>query len=227
MLSAILLSGGVGSRMNQSVPKQYMLLAGKPVIMHTIERLDAIDKIKDIIIVCSQEYYEVIDKMIGQYGISKKIIYAPAGATRQESVRSGLAFVNTTSVLIHEAARPFVKKEEFSKLIKSSASNVIIGSRIPYTVVKGNKYIEGLLERSELINVQLPQKFDTASLKKAHELACAEGKRFTEDGSLLFHYFPETKIKIVEGTEYNIKITMPLDMVASDIIYREYFQRRV
>lgn len=227
MLSVVLLSGGTGSRMNQAVPKQYLLLAGKPVIMHTIERLDTIDNIDEIVIVCADEYRSAIELMLKQYGIHKHICYATAGQNRQASVRSGLACVETDSVLIHESARPFVKAEEFKQLIDSEEKNVIIGSSINYTVLKGKECVEGLLNRSELINVQLPQKFDTTLLNKAHELAYTEGLTFTEDASLLYHYIPETKIKVLPGMEYNIKITTPVDMIVGDIIYREYFQRRV
>ena len=227
MLSAILLSGEIGSRMNQAIPKQYMLLGGKPIIMHTLERLDAIDRICDIIIVCTDEYRPVIHQMVRQYGIHKQIRYATAGQSRQESVQSGLAYVKTDLVLIHEAARPFVRTEDFNQLINMRGRNVIIASPINYTVLKGQEYVIGLLDRSELINVQLPQKFDTALLKKAHEFALAEKRSFTEDASLLFYYIPNIEINILAGTEYNIKITTPIDIIIGRIIYREYFQRRV
>ena len=128
MISVVLLSGGTGSRMNQAVPKQYLLLAGKPVIMHTIERLDAIDSIDEIVIVCADEYRSAIELMLKQYGIHKHIRYAAAGQNRQASVRSGLSCVETDAVLIHEAARPFVKTEEFEHLIACEEKNVIIGS---------------------------------------------------------------------------------------------------
>lgn len=227
MISVVLLSGGTGTRMNQAVPKQYLLLAGKPVIMHTIERLDTIDSIDEIVLVCADEYRSAIELMLKQYGIHKHIHYAAAGQNRQASVRSGLSCVETDSVLIHEAARPFVKAEEFENLIACEEKNVIIGSPINYTVLKGKDCVEGLLNRSELINVQLPQKFDTALLKKAHEFAYTDKLTFTEDASLLYHYFPEVNINVLPGTEYNIKITTPVDMIVGDMIYREYFQRRV
>lgn len=227
MLSAVLLSGGIGARMNQAVPKQYLLLSGKPVIMHTIERLDKIDRIKDIVIVCTMEYRSMIDRMLNQYGIRKTVRYALAGSSRQESVRSGISCVTTDTVLIHEASRPFVKTEEFEQLLNVEEKNVILGSPINYTVLQAGEFVEGILDRSKLINVQLPQKFDTALLKKAHELAYKEALSFTEDGSLLYHYDPKIMIKILRGKEYNIKITTPIDMVIGEVIYREYFQRRV
>lgn len=227
MYSAILLSGGNGSRMKKAVPKQYMLLAGKPVIMHIVERFDVIDEIKEIIVVCTPEYQSLIELMFKQYGIEKTVKYAEAGKTRQESVMSGLKYVRTDAVIIHEAARPFVTAEEFRKLINEEEENVIYGADINYTVIKGDKYVRELLERSTLVNVQLPQKFNTGILKSAHEKAIREGKQYTEDASLLFDYDNSIRIKIIEGSDYNIKLTTPTDMVMGEDIYREYFRRRV
>ena len=227
MYTAILLSGGSGSRMKNAVPKQYMLLAGKPVIMHILERFDVIEGIKEIVVVCTPEYQPFIELMLKQYGIEKTVKYAVAGKTRQESVMSGLKYVETDKVIIHEAARPFVTADEFIKLINEKEENVMYGSPINYTVIKGDKYVKELLERSTLVNVQLPQKFSTGLLKKAHEKAANECKQYTEDASLVYDYDNNIKIKIIEGNDYNIKLTTPTDMLIGEEIYREYFQRRV
>lgn len=227
MYTAVLLSGGVGSRMNHSIPKQYMLLAGKPVIMHTLEKLDMIDEIKEIVVVCAEEFRQYIEMIITQYGIMKPIQFANAGATRQESVKSGLEFVKTDSVIIHEVARPFVKTEDFRRLIECDDENVILGAPINYTVIKGDECVKELLTRSELINVQLPQKFNTELLKSAHSMAEKEGTSFTEDAGLVFYYNKNVKIKIIDGTDYNIKLTTPMDMIIGESIYQEFFLRRV
>ena len=213
--------------MKNAVPKQYMLLAGKPVIMHILERFDVIEGIKEIVVVCTPEYQPFIELMLKQYGIAKTVKYAVAGKTRQESVMSGLKYVETDKVIIHEAARPFVTADEFIKLINEKEENVMYGSPINYTVIKGDKYVKELLERSTLVNVQLPQKFSTGLLKKAHEKAANECKQYTEDASLVYDYDNNIKIKIIEGNDYNIKLTTPTDMLIGEEIYREYFQRRV
>ena len=222
----VLLSGGTGSRMRNAIPKQYMLLAGKPVIMHILERVDAIDSIGEVIVVCMDEYVESIKMMLGQYGVRKMVRFAPAGATRQGSVRSGLALVTTDNVIIHEAARPFVKIEDFEHLISIEDRNAIYGLDIPFTVVKGHDKIESLLKRSDLINVQLPQKFDTQLLRDSHAKAEADKMEFTEDASMVFHYHPETDIKICTGMDYNIKLTTRIDMLAGEQIYDDIFRRR-
>lgn len=222
----LLLSGGVGKRMQNSIPKQYMLLAGKPMIMHILEKVDSLDCLERIVIVCATEYISFINELCKTYGISKKIDYACSGKTRQKSVLSGLKRVETKNVIIHEAARPFVTLEDYQQLINDQYQNSIFGIRVPFTVVKGQDQVEGLLTRSELINVQLPQKFNTELIMSAHLQAEAERNTFTEDASLLYHYHPETYIHVVEGREYNLKITTRVDILLGEIIYDEFFRRR-
>ena len=223
----ILLSGGVGTRMNNPVPKQYMLLAGKPVIMHTLEKADLIEEINEIIIVCSDEYISPLKLMVEQYGIKKSIKYAQAGKTRQQSVRSGLLQTENKNVILHEAARPFVKIEDFMCLINENAENAILGIDIPFTVVKGFENVEQpLLKRSELVNVQLPQKFNREILLNAHIQAENEQQDFTEDATMVCNYYPNVKIKICKGKEYNIKLTTATDMIIGEQIYENEFRRR-
>lgn len=226
MYTLILLSGGTGTRMHNAVPKQYMLLAGKPVIMHILERVDQIDRIAEVVVVCANEYISSIELMLNQYGVRKKVMFAPAGDTRQASVKSGLSLVKTDDVVIHEAARPFVKVEDFDRLLDEKERNAIFGTSIPFTVVRGHAQVEGLLTRSELVNVQLPQKFETRLLKEAHEQASKEGVEFTEDAGMVFKYFPETTIAICPGMDYDIKLTTRIDMLAGEQIYDDVFRRR-
>ncbi len=226
MYTLVLLSGGTGSRMHNAVPKQYMLLAGKPVIMHILERMDQIAAIAEIVVVCAPEYEASIRLMLSQYGVQKTVRFAPAGTTRQASVYSGLSLVKTDDVVIHEAARPFVKAEDFQRLLDEAHRNAIYGLSIPFTVVRGHETVEGLLTRSELVNVQLPQKFETALLVAAHEKAMADKAEFTEDASMVYHYFPATQIQICEGLDYDIKLTTRIDMLAGEQIYDDVFGRR-
>ena len=97
----VLLSGGTGSRMRNSIPKQYMLLAGKPMIMHVLEKADQLEDVEKIVIVCADEYRSPIALMLEQYGITKPAEFAPAGASRQASVLSGLKRTESPNVIIH------------------------------------------------------------------------------------------------------------------------------
>lgn len=221
MYSLILLAGGQGSRMKNSIPKQHLLLYGKPIIVHVLERIDGLEQINEIIITCPKSYLDKTKEIIDSYGLTKKIIYTEGGSTRQESTYNALQLVSCPQVIIHEAARPFVKRSDFEKLIELEDECATYAIDIPFTVLQGNEYIEKLLNRSELLNIQLPQKFNTKKLLEAHKAAKQNNKNYTEDVSL-FYDFTREKVKVIEGTEYNIKITKPIDMKIAEIIYKDY-----
>lgn len=226
MFTLVLLSGGSGIRMKKDIPKQYLLLAGKPVIMHTLERINKIEEISEIVIVCTEEYVSLIKEMLVQYNITKPVKFAKAGNTRQASVKSGVELAVTENVIIHEAARPFVSGKDFIRLINEPCENAMYGLSIPFTVIKGHDRVEGILDRSELVNVQLPQKFNTEILRDAHKKAAQENRYFTEDAGLVYYYYPDVDIKICEGMAYDIKLTTSLDLIIGESIYREHFARR-
>jgi 2-C-methyl-D-erythritol 4-phosphate cytidylyltransferase len=211
--------------MHQPVPKQYLLLAGKPVIMHTLERIDLIDQISEVIIVCNEKYHSLLNGYISSYMLKKNYIFVEAGSTRQQSVYNGLQHVKSDTVMIHEAARPFVKKDDFEKLLSHPEENVTFAIDIPFTVLKAGEYVNEILVRKELINVQLPQKFNTASLILGHNKAMEDNLTFTEDSSLVFHY-GLGPVKVIRGNSYNIKLTEPIDLLIGEVIYKEYFSGR-
>lgn len=223
--SAIILSGGRGNRMRESVPKQYLLLGGKPMIIHSVERLDRIDSIGEIIIVCELNYVDHLREMMREYSIEKPVRLVEGGLTRQQSVYNGLKAAEYGNIILHEAARPFVRQRDFESLIANPAVNVTFGYDIPFTVLRGSDKVIGILDRSELINVQLPQKFNKQVLIVAHEKANKNNVTYTEDASLLFDNSSET-IAIQKGSNLNVKITEPLDLELGEIIYRNYIINR-
>lgn len=226
MFSAIILAGGSGRRMHQTVPKQFIALAGKPMILHTLERLEKIDEIDEIIVACHPQYKELLELHIAAYMLKKKYIIVDGGGTRQQSAYLGVQAAKNEDIIIHEAARPFVTKEEFERLIHDEVQDATYGIDIPFTVsMRKGDVISGLLERSSLLNIQLPQKFRRGPLLKAYERAEADGLTFTEDTSLLIHY-TQAPVKILQGTENNIKITNTIDLMMGEVIYKEFIGRR-
>lgn len=208
--------------MHQSVPKQFLALAGKPLIMHTLERLERIKNIDEIVVVCHPKYRELLQMNIDAYMLKKKYVLVDGGNSRQESTYNGLLAATNDQVMIHEAARPFVTQEEFQALVDEPCECAIYGTTIPFTVSKQEDgFLSGLLERKELINVQLPQKFPREAILSAHQKARDEGKAFTEDASILY-YYTGCPIKILPGTPFNLKITEPIDLISGENIYQEY-----
>ncbi len=225
-VSFILLSGGKGIRMNNDVPKQYMLLGGKPIIIHSLERVESIAEIDQVIIVCEEKYVDTIKEFAENYSLKKAIDFAPAGKDRQSSVKNGLKLAKNEVVIIHEAARPFVQTKTFETLIRDEAENITLGYGINYTVlIQKEGYISGNLERSSLLNIQLPQKFNRDLLLECHALSEQDDRVFTEDAGMIYHY-KGAKIKVIKGSSTNLKITEPLDIILGEQIYRQMFLGR-
>jgi 2-C-methyl-D-erythritol 4-phosphate cytidylyltransferase len=221
----IVLAGGVGRRLGQPIPKQFLLLGGTPLLVHVLDKARLIPELERVVIACPEKHLDDTARLIANHGFEDKFSCVLGGETRQESVYRGLcALQGFESVIIHEAVRPLVTIEDFTTLIGSPDPNVIYGIPIPFTVLKAHDYVDGLLERSELINVQLPQKFDHAELLAAHEAARRDEAHFTEDASLFYRYSDEP-VRVLPGSDRNIKITVPVDIVVADAIYADMMGR--
>ena len=222
----LLLNGGIGSRVGQPHPKQLIKINGIPMIVYSLISASLVDEINEIIINYPLGYKEAIENIVSDYAIKKKVIYIEGGTTRQESVYKMLQHSSNETVLIHESARPLVTKKHFENLLKSSHFNVGLMIEIPFTVVPVDTtthLITGVLDRSRLRNVQLPQKFDVSDLLKAHEWAILNNKKYTEDTSLCTDYGHGIEVYYLDGSERNIKITTSEDIkIASFLLGGQY-----
>ena len=224
-IGMIVLAGGIGKRIGRPFPKQFLLLGGKPLIIHVLEKARVIPDIRHVVITCPEAHLDETRRLVANHGFDDRFTCILGGASRQESVYLGLgALGDSESVIIHEAVRPLVTVDEFKELIAAEDQNAMFGIPIPFTVLKGHDYVEDLLERDELVNVQLPQKFDRVKLVAAHEAARRDGAVFTEDASL-FHRYAGEKVRILPGSERNIKITVPTDIVTAEAIYADLIGR--
>ena len=221
----IVLAGGIGKRIGRPMPKQFLLLGGKPLLIHVLEKARAIHQIDAVVVTCPETHLDETRQLIDNHGFDRRFACIVGGSSRQESVYFGLRQLGECdSVIIHEAVRPLVSVEEFQALIDASDVNTMYGIPIPFTVLKGHDYLEGLLDRNELVNVQLPQKFDGATLLAAHEAARRDALTFTEDASLFFHY-DGGPVRILPGSETNLKITVPSDIVIAEAMYADALGR--
>ncbi len=222
--SAILLSGGSGSRLNENTPKQFLILNKKPIFTYSLELLIQEPQIKEIIIV----YKVGTKKQIKDYIDShhnlrdkKDILYTPGGPSRQKSVFNGLQKCNYENVILHETARPLITRELLDKVIKSEFDAVSASCPIPFTVLEKDTTdtISKILKRDNLVNIQLPQKFPTAKLLSAHSLAEAKNLKFTDDSSLYFAAGYD--VHLIDGDENNLKITIERDLSIAEFILKE------
>lgn len=209
-MDAIVLAAGNGSRMNLDFPKQFLRINGKPIFIHSLEVLQKISKIENIIVTCNKNHMSKYRQISDDFGV-RNITYIKGGLTRQESVFLALKKVKTDRVLIHEAARPLISEDFVEYLIGFDDELAVIPTiPIKFTVSVGDDYMIKELDRKVLHNIQLPQVFKTKILMNAHKKALKDNYQTTEDGTLVFHY--GTKVRFVEGRESNIKVTTNFDI---------------
>lgn len=226
MNTAIILAGGVGSRMGVNKPKQYLIVNEKPIIVYCLEIFEKHSEIDKIIIVVSDEWKDYVEENVKQYGISKVCGYAPAGETRQHSIYNGLKSTeenapDTTVCIIHDAARPLVSDKIISDCIVGATED---DGAMPVITVKDTVYqskdgksIDHLLKRSELFAGQAPESFDFKKYLDIHN-SVSDDEIASTAGSSEIAYRHGMKIRLVEGSERNFKITTVEDLETFETI---------
>lgn len=215
-MDLILLAAGVGKRSGLSYPKQFFKINGKPIIVYTLEVFSKLDFIEKIIVTCNTEYREETNKIINDYGFTN-VVLVDGGRERQDSVRNALRFVNTDSVIIHEAARPFISEIFVQDVYQAFHGNAAIVPVIdvPFSVALSSEgEMVGSLEREHVKNIQLPQIFPTKELVSFHRKALEDSFNATEDSMIFFRY--GGKVKFIEGRISNIKVTNDLDIIIAN-----------
>ncbi len=222
MISAIILAAGKGKRMNNAVRKQYLHIAGQPVLTHTLNAIDACKSIDKIFLVVPMEDFEFCkDNIISNCKLSKKVRLIPGGTKRQESVYNGIKAASDKSriIIIHDGVRPFVLHEQIDACIAGAEEfgACILGIPVYDTLKKSNgSWISKTLTRKNVWLAQTPQVFQAPIIKKAYENAMRHNLAGTDDASLveiLGH-----KVKILNGSKYNIKITNKEDLKLAEAI---------
>jgi len=213
-MDCIYLAAGIGKRLKKEIPKQFFKINGKPILIYALEVLEKVDWIENIYVTYNADYKELYEQAFSDYNISK-VRLTEGGETRQESVFKALQKVNTEKVFIHEAARPLIFKSFIDNFMNFKNEVALVPTiPIPFTVSEGNEYMTGVLDRSKLHNIQLPQMFNTEVLKRAHLKAIEEKFEATEDSLLVFKY--GNKVRFIEGYENNLKITTPFDIIIAE-----------
>ena len=216
----IVAAGGSGTRMKSDIPKQFMLLANKPIILHTIQRfINAIPSI-NIIVVLPEQYADQWHQIIRQYHFQHKHHIAIGGNTRSESISNGLKLIANKKelVAIHDAARPLVSTKTILNAINTASikGNAIPVVPITESVRKITNDHNCSIDRSELFLVQTPQCFRIEDITKAYE-QIIPSHSFTDDASVA--EAANFQINLTEGNPENIKITHAHDIIIAEALY--------
>ncbi|MCQ2513509.1 MAG: 2-C-methyl-D-erythritol 4-phosphate cytidylyltransferase [Ruminococcus sp.] len=228
MNTAIILAGGVGSRMGADRPKQFLMVEDKPIISYCLKIFQNHSEIDNIVIVVSEEWQSFVEENAKECGITKICGYAPAGKTRQHSIYNGLKCIDknagdTDVVIVHDAARPLVSDQIISDCIKGAtefdgAMPVISVKDTVYQSADGKK-IGCLLKRSELFAGQAPESFNFKKYYKIHNEVSDEEIGLTA-GSSEIAYRHGMEITMVKGSERNLKITTQEDLKTFETILK-------
>ncbi|MGF1738979.1 2-C-methyl-D-erythritol 4-phosphate cytidylyltransferase [Photobacterium satsumensis] len=217
-LIAVVPAAGVGSRMAADRPKQYLHIAGKTILEHTIDRLLQHPKVERVVVAISEHdpYFSTLP-----LADHPQVTRVDGGAERADSVFSGLAAIDDPDawVLVHDAARPCLRQQDLDRLIieaQASEYGAILAAPVRDTMKRGNgqKEIAVTVERSDLWHALTPQMFRAGQLKQALEKALADGAMVTDEASALEHCGMAPKL--VTGRADNLKVTQPEDLVIAE-----------
>lgn len=227
-VSAVVVAAGRGTRMNRDINKQYIEILGKPMLARTLEVFENCSAINELIVVSNTD--EIIyckQNIIDRYEFNKVKAIVAGGVTRQQSVYNGLREVSpdTAIVAIHDGARPFADDECIIASIEAAAEYGASGVAVPVKdtikVVDSEGFVVDTPNRSNLWAIQTPQTFKYPLVMEAHRKALENNFSATDDAMLVERM--GVKLKIVQGSYINIKITTPEDIAMAEAILESRF----
>ena len=217
---AIIVAGGKGERMNATIPKQFIEISGKPIVMHTIEAFLKYDKNIEIILVIPSIEIELWESLCKKHAFFHQITIVTGGLTRFYSVKNGLdTIAGNALVAVHDGVRPFASigtiSRSFDEAEKSGAAIPVVDfeDSIRQLTPNGSKAVE----RTAYKLVQTPQVFDAELLRKAYQQTYSTF--FTDDASVVEGI--NKNVSLVEGNKNNIKITTEIDLLVAEALLQK------
>jgi 2-C-methyl-D-erythritol 4-phosphate cytidylyltransferase len=228
-VTAIIAAAGAGRRMKADRPKQLFLLHDTPILIYTIRKFDACRVIDSVIVAAPRESVEEIRSLVNDAGFSKPVTVIQGGDRRQDSVAIALQHLpqDVSVVAVHDAVRPFVSVEEIESVIRKAdeVGAAILAVPIVDTVKQVERdLIDATLAREHLVLAQTPQAFRIEILREAFERAKKDEYYGTDESSLVERM--GRSVSIVRGSERNIKITRPTDLILARVLLEEEFSNR-
>jgi len=219
--TAIVLAAGSGKRMNSKVHKQYLLLKGKPVLYYSLKAFED-SRVEDIILVVGVGEIEFCRKeIVERYGFEKVCAIVEGGKERYHSVYEGLKAAGRTDyVLIHDGARPFVTREIIERTMATvcECKACVVGMPVKDTIkiVDEGGFAEETPNRSNVWQVQTPQAFSYSLIFDAYAKLLAKEDATITDDAMVIERMTDYKVKLIEGSYQNIKITTPEDLAVAE-----------
>jgi 2-C-methyl-D-erythritol 4-phosphate cytidylyltransferase len=222
---AIIAAAGTGSRMVSTRPKQFLQLAGTPIIFHTLKPFELCGNIHEVIVVLPAAEAAEFLAQAGKRGLRKLARVVPGGTTRADSVQRGLQAIRSATaeiVAVHDGVRPFVTVEEIDNTIAAAQRDgaAILATPVTDTLklVAGNAVVE-TLARGNLRQALTPQCFRYDLLRRAYEQVDVADPSLTDESVLVERL--GHRVTIVEGSARNIKITTPRDLLLAEALLQE------
>jgi 2-C-methyl-D-erythritol 4-phosphate cytidylyltransferase len=222
--AVILLAGGTGSRMGGDQAKQFIRIAGKPVLVHSHEAIRRYMHDSFMVVVAPVDTLETVRAMFTH---DANTLVVAGGSSRQASTLQGLDALRAlapTHVLIHDAARPFLSGQIILDVLHALEKNEAVDVAIPTAdtiIVERDGYIQSIPKRQHLLRGQTPQAFNYQTLLRCYEEIGEERlDQFTDDCGIYLECKPQGRVRIVKGHEENIKITNPIDLTLADEMFR-------
>jgi 2-C-methyl-D-erythritol 4-phosphate cytidylyltransferase len=239
-VAVILPAAGLGTRMGKSSAeksgtsrKQFLLLDGSPILVHTVRKFAAVDRVQEIVVAVRGEDLEWVSEVLAREFPGQKVRAVEGGDSRQQSVENALRTVadDTDMVAVHDAVRPFIDIDTIGKVLDEAAEiGAAIVGIVPVDTVKqvsrttnNTARIRATLPREKLVLAQTPQVFRRELLLRAFESARADGFTGTDEASLVERL--DVEVSVVVGSERNIKITRAGDMELAHLFLSEEKQK--
>ncbi len=219
----IIVAGGSGRRMGAGIPKQFLPLGGRPVLLRTMEAITATVPDAETVVVLPAAHIGTLHELCERFGCTVRYRATAGGASRFESVEAGLKALpdDCSLIAVHDGVRPLVTADMIRRGLDCARTNRTAVPVIPVTDTIREVAADGsshTIDRSKLRAVQTPQIFDGELLRRAYRDAAAmnDKSRFTDDASVVEHF--GTAISLYEGSRENLKLTTPADMTIAEAI---------
>jgi 2-C-methyl-D-erythritol 4-phosphate cytidylyltransferase len=234
--TAVVLAGGTGQRVGLALPKQFVKIAGRSVLEHTLGIFEEAPGVDEVLLMMTPGYVGRAEEIVAKKGFTKIVRVLEGGATRNETTERAIGFLTARipegedqKVLFHDAVRPLLSQRIVADCIAALDTHDAVDVAIPTadTIIvtrthgADGEYITDIPDRSRLRRGQTPQAFSLSTIRRAYEIASSDPSfRATDDCSVVLNYLPDVPIHVVRGEAHNMKVTEPVDIHIADKLFQ-------